>query len=116
MISEQRGAEPLAAAVRQVLPSARADLERLVRIPSVSADPSAAPHVWASAAGVAAMLRQAGLPEVDVLTAGDSRPAVLGRRAAPPGAPTVLLYAHHDVQPPGDPADWDSDPFEPAER
>ena len=102
--------------MRQVLPSARADLEQLVRIPSVSADPAAAPHVWASAGEVAALLRQAGLPEVDVLTAGDSRPAVLGRRAAPPGAPTVLLYAHHDVQPPGDPADWDSDPFEPAER
>ena len=108
--------EQLTAAVRQVLPSARADLERLVRIPSVSADPDAARHLWASAAEVAALLRQAGLPEVDVLTAGDSRPAVLGRRAAPPGAPTVLLYAHHDVQPPGDPADWDSDPFTPAER
>jgi cysteinylglycine-S-conjugate dipeptidase len=108
--------EQLTAAVRQVLPSVRADLERLVRIPSVSADPDAARHLWASAAEVAALLRQAGLPEVDVLTAGDSRPAVLGRRAAPPGAPTVLLYAHHDVQPPGDPADWDSDPFTPAER
>jgi acetylornithine deacetylase/succinyl-diaminopimelate desuccinylase-like protein len=106
----------LSDAVRQVLPSARADLERLIRIPSVSADPAAAPHVWASAGEVAALLRQAGLPEVDVLTARDSRPAVLGRRAAPPGAPTVLLYAHHDVQPPGDPAGWDSDPFEPAER
>jgi len=106
----------LSDAVRQVLPSVRADLERLVRIPSVSADPAAAPHVWASAAEVAALLRQAGLPEVDVLTAGDSRPAVLGRIPAPPGAPAVLLYAHHDVQPPGDPAGWDSDPFEPAER
>ena len=106
----------LSDAVRQVLPSARADLERLIRIPSVSADPAAAPHVWASAAEVAVLLRQAGLPEVDVLTAGDSRPAVLGARPAPPGAPTVLLYAHHDVQPPGDPAGWDGDPFEPAER
>jgi acetylornithine deacetylase/succinyl-diaminopimelate desuccinylase-like protein len=102
--------------VRQVLPSARADLERLVRIPSVSADPDAAPHLWTSAREVAALLRGAGLPEVDVVTAGDSRPAVLGSRLGPPGAPHVLLYAHHDVQPPGDPADWDSDPFEPAER
>ena len=103
-------------AIREVLPSARADLERLVRIPSVSADPDAARHVWASAGEVATLLRAAGLPEVDVVTAADSRPAVLGRRPAPPGAPTVLLYAHHDVQPPGEAADWDSDPFEPAER
>jgi acetylornithine deacetylase/succinyl-diaminopimelate desuccinylase-like protein len=106
----------LASAVRDVLPSARADLERLVRIPSVSADPDAAPHVWASAADVAALLRASGLPEVAVVTAGDSRPAVLGSRLGPPGAPHVLLYAHHDVQPPGDPADWDTDPFTPAER
>jgi acetylornithine deacetylase/succinyl-diaminopimelate desuccinylase-like protein len=102
--------------VREALPSARADLERLVRIPSVSADPDAAPHVWASAGEVAALLRGAGLPEVDVVTAGDSRPAVIGSRPGPPGAPHVLLYAHHDVQPPGDPAGWDSDPFTPAER
>ena len=114
--SGQHGTGPLTAAVRQALPSARADLDGLVRIPSVSADPAAAPHLRASAGRVAALLRQAGLSEVDVLTAGSSQPAVLGRRAAPPGAPTVLLYAHHDVQPPGDPADWDSDPFEPAER
>jgi len=106
----------LAGALWDVLPSARADLERLVRIRSVSADPDAAPQLWASASEVAGLLRGVGLPEVDVVTAGDSRPAVIGSRPGPPGAPHVLLYAHHDVQPPGDPAGWDSDPFEPVER
>jgi acetylornithine deacetylase/succinyl-diaminopimelate desuccinylase-like protein len=77
--------------VRQVLPSARADLERLVRIPSVSADPEAAPQLWASASMVAGLLREAGLPEADVVTAGASRPAVLASRPGPPGAPHVLL-------------------------
>jgi len=112
----QRDSGELAAAVRRALPSVRADLERLVRIGSVSADPAAAPRLRASAAEVAAMLRAAGLPEVDVLGVEGGQPAVLGRRPGPPGAPTVLLYAHHDVQPPGDPAGWDSDPFEPAVR
>ena len=109
---EQRSPTPCARSCRPPAPT----WSGWSRIPSVSADPAAAPHLWASAGEVAALLRQAGLPEVDVLTAGDSQPAVLGRRPAPPGAPTILLYAHHDVQPPGDPADWDSDPFEPAER
>ena len=110
------GTGPLTAAVRHVLPSVRADLEQLVRIPSVSADPAAAPYLEASADAVAVLLRQAGLPQVDVLAAGGSQPAVLARRPAPPGAPTVLLYAHHDVQPAGPRADWDSDPFTPAVR
>ena len=116
MSQDHPGTTQLAAAVRRVLPSVRSDLERLVRIPSVSADPAAAPHLRASAREVAAMLRRAGLPDVEVLTVEGGRPAVLGRRDGPPGAPTVLLYAHHDVQPAGDPAAWDSDPFEPAER
>jgi cysteinylglycine-S-conjugate dipeptidase len=106
----------LRAALRAVLPQVRSDLERLVRIPSVSADPAAGPHVQASADEVARQLEEAGLPEVEVLTASGGLPAVIGRRPAPPGAPTVLLYAHHDVQPMGDLARWDSDPFEPVER
>ena len=108
--------EQLSETIRQVLPSVRADLERLVRIPSVSADPAAAPHLRDSAGQAAELLSQAGLPDVQILTAGGGQPAVLARRPAPPGAPTVLLYAHHDVQPPGDPAAWNSDPFVPTER
>ena len=106
----------LASAVRDVLPSVRGDLDRLVRIPSVSADPAAAPHVRASAREVAALLRAAGLPGVEVVAVAGGQPAVLGHRPAPPGAPTVLLYAHHDVQPAGDAAAWDSDPFQASER
>ena len=102
-------------AVQQVLPSVRADLERLVRIPSVSADPDAAPHLRDSAAEVANLLLAAGLPEVDVVCVRHGQPAVIARRPAPPGAPTVLLYAHHDVQPTGDPASWDTEPFQPTE-
>ncbi|MGH3370090.1 MAG: dipeptidase, partial [Nocardioidaceae bacterium] len=59
---------------------------------------------------------EAGLTDVEIVTADGGLPAVIGSRSGPPGAPTVLLYAHHDVQPVGDRADWDSEPFEPTER
>lgn len=99
----------------------RADLECLVRIPSVSAAAFDQRHVAASAQAVAELLRGAGMPEVEILRASrpdgtDGAPAVVARRPAPPGAPTVLLYAHHDVQPPGRDEDWTAPPFEPTER
>jgi acetylornithine deacetylase/succinyl-diaminopimelate desuccinylase-like protein len=101
--------------VARVLPGIRADLDSLVRIRSVSADPAASDAMLASAEAVEGLLASAGL-DVDIVQADGGLPAVIGRRAAPAGAPTVLLYAHHDVQPAGDPADWDSEPFEPVER
>jgi acetylornithine deacetylase/succinyl-diaminopimelate desuccinylase-like protein len=103
-------------AVASVLSAVRADLEHLVRIPSVSSDPAARPHLEASAAEVARLLTDAGLSDVQVVNADGGLPAVIGFRQGSPGAPTVLLYAHHDVQPVGNLADWDSDPFEPVER
>lgn len=109
--------DELRRAVRRMLPEVRADLEALVRIPSVSADPAAAAEVRRSAELAAGLFRTVGVPEVEVLDdIEDGAPAVLARCPAPPGTPTVLLYAHHDVQPPGDPGGWASLPFEPTER
>ncbi|CAN5314521.1 dipeptidase [soil metagenome] len=103
-------------AVREVMPSVRADLEALVRIPSVSADPARADDVRRSAEATADLFRSEGFDDVRILTAAGGAPAVLARRPAPDGAPTVLLYAHHDVQPTGNLEDWESDPFTPTER
>jgi cysteinylglycine-S-conjugate dipeptidase len=108
--------DPARVAVSRVLPGVRTDLEQLVRIPSVSANPSASARVAECAAAVASMLGESGVPDVEVLHVPGGQPAVLGRRPGPSGAPTVLLYAHHDVQPPGDARAWESDPFEPVER
>ena len=105
----------IAARVRDLLPSVRADLEQLVRIESVWADPARRPEVQRSAELTAKLLSQAGFDDIQIVSAGGA-PAVIARRPAPEGAPTVLLYAHHDVQPEGDPAQWHSAPFEPTER
>src|SRR3954470_12364692 len=105
----------LVARVREVLPSVRADLEDLVRIESVWADPARRDEVQRSAEAVSKLFSGAGFDDVRIVSAGGA-PAVIARRPAPPGAPTVLLYAHHDVQPEGDPAQWHSAPFEPTER
>src|SRR5690349_8413853 len=105
----------LVARVRDVLPSVRQDLEDLVRIQSVGADPARRAEVQRSAEAVAKLLSQAGFGDVRIVSE-DGAPAVIARHPAPPGAPTVLLYAHHDVQPEGDRTQWVSSPFEPTER
>jgi cysteinylglycine-S-conjugate dipeptidase len=104
-------------AVRDVLPGAQADLESLIRIPSVSADPAAFGEVRRSAELTADLFAGVGSPEVEILDDVDGgQPAVIARYPAPPGRPTVLLYAHHDVQPAGDVAAWTAPPFEPTVR
>ncbi|UNX53428.1 dipeptidase [Georgenia sp. TF02-10] len=113
-------AEELARRTHEAFPRVRIDLMDLVRIPSVSAPAFDQGHVHRSADAVARLLRAAGT-SADVLTldvpgGAHGRPAVLAHRPGPDGAPTVLLYAHHDVQPPGDAAGWTTEPFEPVQR
>jgi acetylornithine deacetylase/succinyl-diaminopimelate desuccinylase-like protein len=108
--------DDLRATVRDLMPALRSDLEDLVRIQSVSADPARTGEVWRSADAVADLFRAEGFAEVDIVSTDGGAPAVIAHKAGPAGAPTVLLYAHHDVQPENDPADWDSPPFEPTER
>lgn len=105
----------ITARVRDVLPAVRADLENLVRIESVWADPDRRGEVQRSAEEVAKLLSEAGFDDVRIVAEGGA-PAVIAHHPPPPGAPTVLLYAHHDVQPEGDRSQWHSEPFEPTER
>jgi acetylornithine deacetylase/succinyl-diaminopimelate desuccinylase-like protein len=107
-------------AVREVIESAfggiRRELEHLVRIPSVSAASFDASQVRRSAEATAAWLESSGLNGVRLLEIDGAHPAVFGATPGPAGSPTVLLYAHHDVQPPGPDELWESAPFEPTER
>ncbi len=102
--------------VTEVLPGIRTDLEDLVRIESVSADPARASEVQRSAEAVAELFRAERFETVEIVSADGGAPAVIAHKRGPEGAPTVLLYAHHDVQPENDHAEWDSPPFEPTER
>ena len=108
--------DDLATAVDTDFARARKELEELVNIPSVSAPDFDSAQVRRSAEAVAGLLRASGVEAVRLLEIDGAHPAVYGEIAAPPGAPTVLLYAHHDVQPPGPAEEWETDPFQPTER
>lgn len=95
---------------------ARSQLEGLIGIPSVSAPDFDPAEVVRSAEKTAEILELAGLENVRLLGVDGAHPNVVGEWLHAPSAPTVLLYAHHDVQPPGFADRWTSDPFVPTER
>ncbi|AZQ76342.1 dipeptidase [Flaviflexus ciconiae] len=109
------------AAVDAALPAVRSELEDLVRIPSVSSSAFDQSELDRSAQKVTEILRDSGFTDIETIklateSNGTGRPAILAHREGPAGAPTVMLYAHHDVQPPGERDTWDTEPFEPVEK
>lgn len=92
-----------------------AELCEWLRIPGISAQAEHHRDVRASAEWLAQAAKDAGFSRAEIWDDGPWLPAVFAEwPGAEPSAPTVLVYAHHDVQPAGEAADWASAPFEPV--
>lgn len=113
-MNEPATEEALRRRIADGMPRTIDELERLVRQPSrgfADYDPS---EVRASAEATRDVLRDAGVDDAELLELEGGHPAVFGQVTGPAGAPTILLYAHHDVQPEGPIDQWDTPPFEPV--
>ena len=92
------------------------DLAALVRIPSCAFPGFPAEPVLTTAEAVVDLLDRYGVPGARLLDVPGGYPAVFAEIAPPPGAPTILLYAHYDIQPAPKEQGWDMEPFEPEIR
>lgn len=108
--------DSLRRAIADDMPRTVAELDRLVRIPSIGHPGYDPAHVRESAEVTAAILRSAGVEDARLLELDGGHPAVVGEIPGPAGAPAALLYAHHDVQPEGPAEEWQTAPFEPVVR
>ncbi|HZD23704.1 MAG TPA: M20/M25/M40 family metallo-hydrolase, partial [Acidimicrobiia bacterium] len=108
--------EDLKAAVAADMPRLNEFLFDLIRMESVSADGYDPSGVRLAGETLVDTLDEAGFSNSQLLESSSGHPAVFAEIPAPEDAPTVLLYAHYDVQPPGPIEEWETGPFEPTER
>lgn len=108
--------DDLRSAVSADMPRLKDLLHSLVRMKTVSAEGFDPANVRAGAEAIAGILVEAGFQNSQLLESSNGHPAVFAEIPAPEGAPTLLLYAHYDVQPPGPIEEWDTGPFEPHEK
>jgi len=108
--------DDLKSAVADDMPRLKELLATLVRMRSVSADGYDPAGVRDAAETIVSMLDEAGFDKTQLLESSNGNPAVFAEISGPAETPTILLYAHYDVQPPGPIEEWDTGPFEPVER
>ncbi len=108
--------DDLRSAVSADMPRLKDLLNSLVRMRTVSAEGFDPGDVRAGAEALVDIVTQAGFHNAQLLESSGGHPAVFAEIPAPEGAPTLLLYAHYDVQPPGPIEEWDTGPFEPHEK
>jgi acetylornithine deacetylase/succinyl-diaminopimelate desuccinylase-like protein len=115
-VAEGRAKEPISKAVHKLMPELKADLARLIRVPSVAFPGFPQEPVLECHDLVVEMLRDAGVKKIETLKLPDVAPVIIGDLPGPKGAPTVLLYSHYDVVPMGEEKDWETPCFEATEK
>jgi acetylornithine deacetylase/succinyl-diaminopimelate desuccinylase-like protein len=108
--------EEIVSKTRAMMPDVVKQLKNLIRYPSVAFPGYPSGPVTAMADATAALLKEYGLQAVRLIDIPGGYPAVYGEIPAPPGAPTVLMYAHYDVQPARKEDGWETDPWTPVEK
>ena len=108
--------EEIRSKTRALMPDITEKLKNLIRYPSVAFPGYPPGPVTEVADATAALLREYGLPDVRLIDIPGGYPAVYGECPAPPGAPTVMMYAHYDVQPARKEDGWETDPWTAVEN